>query len=101
MPETPDLMQLGREAMETAKRLAVDSAREAKASIVNSPAAGKELTRPERRMRAEQFVRQPELMELEWQKLESRFPPAEEGMIPRRWLEYGRLIMRDRAQEAD
>jgi hypothetical protein len=92
-------MALGREAMEEAKRLAVDSAREAKALIVNSPAAGKELTRPERRMRAEQFVRSDEQMELEWQKLESRFTPPQDGLIPRRWLDYGVMIMKDRKTE--
>lgn len=84
-----------------AKDLAVEAAREAKASIVNSPAAGTELTRPERRMRAEGFVRSPEQMELQWQMLEGKFNPPNPGMVPRRWFDYGVAIMKDRKQEAD
>lgn len=100
MAEERDLMALGREAMEEAKGLALDSVREMKASVVNSPAAGKALTRQERRDSADDFLASPDQMELEWQKLESRFQAAEPGMIPRRWLEYGLMIMKDRKQEA-
>ena len=99
MPEEQDLMALGREAMEEGKRMAVDSMRELRASVVNSPAAGKELTRPERRMRAEGFVGSPEQMALEWDKLTARFPPPEDGLVPRRWFDYGAMIMRDRKTE--
>ena len=98
MPERDDLMQIGMDAMQDAKDAAVSMVREARASVVNAPAFGRSLKRHERITQHLSFLNNRATMELKWDELESQFE-NEKGTIPRRWLDYGRLIKQELDQE--
>jgi len=98
MAERDDLMQIGMDAMKDAKDTAVSMVREARASIVNAPAFGRELKRHERINEHLSFLNNAGSMSLKWDELETRFK-IPEGTIPRRWLEYGRLVKQELDQE--
>lgn len=98
MPERDDLMEIGMNAMRDAKDTAVSMVREARASVVNAPAFGRKLKRHERITEHLSFLNNPGSMSLKWDELETRFK-IPEGTIPRRWLEYGRLVKQELDQE--
>ena len=98
MAERDDLMKIGMSAMQEAKDVAVQMVRDGKSQVVNAPAFGKELKRDERITEHLTFINNPGTMELSWDELETRFK-VEEGKIPRRWLEYGKLVKRELDEE--
>jgi len=98
MAERDDLMQIGMNAMKEAKDVAVQMVREGKSEVVNAPAFGKELKRPERINQHMLYLTTAGTMALSWDELETRFK-VQEGKIPRRWLEYGKLVKRELDEE--
>ena len=98
MPERDDLMQIGMDAAQDAKDAVVESVRFGKAHIVNAPAFGRKLQRHERITEHLSFLNNTASMSLKWDELEARFK-IEQGTIPRRWLEYGRLVKQELDQE--
>lgn len=98
MAERDDLMEIGMNAMKDAKDVTLDIVRASKAEIVNRPAFGRDLQRHERITEHLNFLNVPGVMEGKWDELETQFKNAP-GTIPRRWLEYGRLVKRELDQE--
>ncbi len=91
-------MEIGLNAMKDAKDTALDMVRFSKAEIVNRPAFGRDLQRHERITEHLNFLSVPGVMEMRWDELEAQFK-NEPGTIPRRWLEYGRLVKRELDEE--
>ncbi len=84
MSNNDDLVGLGRDAMETARNLAVDDIRQKKESLIQSPAVGRKLSRQERLAQHRALLGNPLLIESQFDELSARYQLPPEKPIPRR-----------------
>ena len=100
MPDNQDLMQIGQDALDEAKGLAVEQIRTMKAEVVNRPAFARELSREERLTSHRRFLSDAQLMDDTYSELAARFKLPPDKPIPRRLLDYGLLIMKELGDDA-
>lgn len=99
MTNEPDLMQLGQDAMDEARELAVEQVREMKATVVNRPAFGRKKTRQERLDAHRGFLQNPLAAAAQYDELAARFQLPEDKPVPRRLITYALFAARELGEE--